>query len=340
MRHITQEDIARKLSVSRITVSKALRNYPDISADMKRRVLETAEEMGYLPNQIAQQLTTRTTKTIGVIVPDLENSFFSHVVNSIIDAATGRGYQVLLAVSRENDELEKRNIRNLIGKRVDGLLVCLSQLTSDPATFDFVGKMEIPLVFFDRAFTGSVFSSVVFDDENGVRLAIEELVAAGYSKIAHFAGYQTTSIGRERLAGYRSGLLNSGIPINDDWVIEGGFELNDGYLSFMKLGEQDSYPEIILAVNDRVASGAYKAIAEMELRVPDDIGVLGFGFKETVEMFNPSLTVIHQDPRKMGRLAADRLIDEIQGLAVPGEEIRIEEIFYWNKSVLPKNIKI
>ncbi|MFA5814228.1 MAG: LacI family DNA-binding transcriptional regulator [Bacteroidales bacterium] len=117
MKQITQEDIARKLNVTRITVSKALRDHPDISAAMKKRVLQTADEMGYLPNQIAQQLTTRTTKTIGVIVPDLENSFFSHVVNSIIDAATDRGYQILLAVSRENEEIEKKNIRNLSGVR-------------------------------------------------------------------------------------------------------------------------------------------------------------------------------------------------------------------------------
>ncbi len=338
MRQITQEDIARKLNVTRITVSKALRDYPDISANMKRRVLETAEEMGYLPNEIAQQLTTRTTKTIGVIVPDLENSFFSHVVNSIIDTATSRGYQVLLAVSRENVELEKKNIRNLIGKRVDGLLVCLSQLTSDPESFDFVRKMEIPLVFFDRAFTDCGFSSVTFDDKQGVSMALDNLVQAGYSKIAHFAGYQTTNIGKERLEGYRLGLMKHGLSTREDWIIEGGYELMDGYRSFMKLGETASFPEIILAVNDRVALGVYKAIAELELAVPDDIGVAGFGFMETVEMFTPPLAIIHQDPREMGRLAADRLIDEIQQLAKPGEKIKLEESFHWNKSIL-KNKK-
>jgi LacI family transcriptional regulator len=141
MRHVTQEDIARRLNVTRITVSKALRDHPDISPGMKNRVKDAAAEMGYSPNQIAQQLTSRTTNSIGVIVPDLENSFFSHVVNSIIDAATEENYQVLLAVSRENQELEQKNIRNLVGKRVDGLLICLSQQTADREYLIRSGRM-------------------------------------------------------------------------------------------------------------------------------------------------------------------------------------------------------
>ncbi|MCX6223567.1 MAG: LacI family DNA-binding transcriptional regulator, partial [Bacteroidia bacterium] len=294
MKHITQEDIARKLSVTRITVSKALRNHPDISVAMKKRVEIAAEEMGYSPNQIAQQLNSRTTNTIGVIVPDLENSFFSHVVNSIIDTATNRGYQILLAVSRENEEIEKKNIRNLIGKRVDGLLVCLSQHTSDHGIFESVRKMEIPLVFFDRSFPGTGFSNVVFEDDKGVGLAINLLIAQGYKRIAHFAGYSTTSIGKERLEGYKAALLRNGIAVRNEWIIEGGFELNDGYCSFMKLGDLQDQPEIVLAVNDRVALGAYKAVKELGLSVPDDIGIVGFGFAETARMFNPPLTVMSQ----------------------------------------------
>ena len=336
MRHVTQEDIARKLNVTRITVSKALRDHPDISVRMKQRVMDAAEEMGYSPNQIAQQLTTRTTNTIGVIVPDLENSFFSHVVSSIIDTAADRGYQVLLAVSRENEETEKRNIQNLVGKRVDGLLVCLSQQTTDPAIFESIGKMEIPLVFFDRSLPGTGFSRVVFDDDRGVRLAIDHLVVAGYTRIAHLAGYSTTSIGKERLEGYMAALINHGLIVRMDWIIEGGYELDDGYRAFMKLYERQDLPEIILTVNDRVALGAYQAIREKGLRVPGDIGVVGFGFSETAEMFSPPLAVISQDPRKMGHLAASRLIGEIQAVSVAGEEIRIEEDFQWNSSVKHK----
>jgi LacI family transcriptional regulator len=334
MKHVTQEDIAKKLNVSRITVSKALRDHPDISVAMKNKVFDAAGELGYSPNQIAQQLTSRTTHTIGVIVPDLENSFFSHVVNSILDTATGKGYQVLLAVSRENAEIEQSNIRNLIGKRVDGLLVCLSQQTTDPAIFESVRKMEIPLVFFDRALSGTGFSRVVFDDYTGVRKAIDRLVIAGFTRIAHLSGYSATSIGRERLEGYQAALERNGLILWKDWIIEGGYEFNDGYQSFKKLYKQGNLPEIVLTVNDRVALGVYKACRELGLRIPEDIGVVGFGFPETTEMFSPALAVISQDPRQMGQAAATRLIEEIQS-AVPGteSEIRLPGDFQWNDSL-------
>ncbi|MCX6224955.1 MAG: LacI family DNA-binding transcriptional regulator [Bacteroidia bacterium] len=334
MKHFTQEDIARKLNVTRITVSKALRNHPDISAVMKKRVMDIADEMGYSPNQIAQQLTTRTTNTIGVIVPDLENSFFSHVVNSIIDAATDRGYQILLAVSRENEEIEKKNIQNLIGKRMDGLLVCLSQHTTDPGIFETVRKMEIPLVFFDRALAGTSFSRVVFDDDKGVRMAIDRLVIAGFTRIAHLSGYSNTSIGKERLEGYQAALEKNGLILWKEWVIEGGYEINDGYQSFIKLYKRGNLPEIVLTANDRVALGVYKACKELDLRIPEDIGVIGFGFPETTEMFSPPLAVISQNPRLMGQAAAKQLIDEIQATpSVPAMEIRLPEDFHWNSSL-------
>jgi LacI family transcriptional regulator len=334
MRPITQEDIARKLGVTRITVSKAMRDHPDISTGMKSRVLQAADEMGYSPNQIARQLTSRTTNTIGVIVPDLENSFFSHAVDSIIDAATGNDFQVLLAVSRENQDIEQKNIRNLIGKRVDGLLVCVSQETSDAGIFDYVNKIGIPLVFFDRALPGTGFSQVGFDDDKGVRQAIDRLVIAGFTRIAHLAGYSTTGIGRERLNGYAAALEKNGLILWKEWVIEGGYEIADGYQSFMKLNKSGNLPEIVLTVNDRVALGVYKACRELGLRIPEDIGVVGFGFPETAEMFNPPLAVIGQDPRLMGQQAFDCLIREIRNEQPDGpSEIRLTEDFHWNSSI-------
>ena len=151
---ITQQDIADSLNVSRITVSKALRDHPDISVEMKEKVRKAVEELGYSPNLIAKQLTLRKTYTLGIVIPDLENSFFAYLVDSIIDASTERDYHIILTVSREKEEHERNNIRNLIGMRVDGLLVCVSQKTSDYKIFEHVRKMKIPLVFFDRAIKG------------------------------------------------------------------------------------------------------------------------------------------------------------------------------------------
>jgi DNA-binding LacI/PurR family transcriptional regulator len=334
MRHITQEDIARMLGVTRITVSKALRGHPDISAAMKQRVAEAVAQSGYSPNQIARQLVSRATRTIGVIVPDLENSFYSFVVNSIIDEAAGRGYQALLTVSRENPVIEKNNLSNLLGMRVDGLLVCLSQKSNDSSVFDPVSRMELPLVYFDRIPANGPHHAVVFDDYRAVRQAIDQLVIAGFTRIAHFSGYNTTNVGRERLAGYRDGLDRNGLIIWKEWVIEGGYEMIDGYDAFRRLHKSGNLPEVVLTVNDRVALGVYRACRELGLRIPEDIGVAGFGFPETTRMFNPPLAVVSQDPRLMGQTAARHLIDMIQyGTKEPSGEIRLPADFQWNDSI-------
>ena len=333
----TQTDIANKLKVSRVTVSKALRDHPDISLEMKRRVKETAEEFGYTPNLIAKNLTSKKTLTIGIVVPDLENSFFSYAIDSIVDIASEHHYHTILTVSRENEKNEKNNIQSLIGMRVDGLLVCVSQRTSDSYIFEEVKKKNIPFVFFDRQLEGMGFSSVTFNDKTGAIDALNQIIKNGYSSIAHFAGYLNVSISQNRCEGYRIALEKNGLKIDPAWILEAGFEIQDGYNSFMRLYQTRKMPEIIFAVNDRVAFGAYKAIQEVGMAIPKDIGIMGFGFNETAQMFSPTLSIIHQDPRKLGIAALEVLIEEIQNTKQSKpRNVIIEEEFIWNNSIIKK----
>jgi LacI family transcriptional regulator len=332
-----QSDIAKELNISRVTVSKALRDHPDISMAMKKKINIVARKMGYVPNLIARQLNSRRTFTIGIVVPDLENSFFSYVVDSMIDYATAHNYYVILTVSREKENIERQNIENLIGMRVDGLLVCLSQETTDRQVFTTVGKMKIPLVFFDRAFENMKFSRVVFNDKPGAANSMNSIIGEGYTRIANFAGYSKTNIGKERTEGFIEALSKYKIPVRKDWILEGGFELKDGYESFKKLTSSGNLPEVIFTVNDRVALGAYKAAKEAGLRIPEDIGIFGFGFSEITDFFDPQLTVINQDPRKMGLEAIKLIISEIEKKTKRGQSnIYIEEEFLWRKSVKRK----
>ena len=330
---VTQEDIARKLKVSRITVSKALRDHPDISAAMKDKVRKAAEQKGYSPNLIAANLSRRKTNTIGVVIPDLENSFFAFLTDSIIDTATERGYRIILTVSREKTEIETQNIRNLSGMRVDGLLVCISQTTREKEIFEYVRRLEIPLVFFDRGLKNSGFSVVSFNDRKGTSDAVDCIVKAGYKKIAHFAGFSKINIGKDRRSSFINAMRSYGLTVDKNWIIEGGFETEDGYNAFQKLRSSGSLPELILAVNDRVALGAYRAAKEAGMRIPDDIAFAGFGFIETTSMFSPPLAVINQDPRLMGVTAANLLIDEIEGKVKGPSKVLIEEEFIMNKLV-------
>jgi LacI family transcriptional regulator len=338
MINVRQSDIAKELNISRVSVSKALRDHPDISKSMKRKIIETAAKMGYIPNLIARHLNSRRTFTLGIVVPDLENSFFSFVIDSIIDYATAHNYYVILTVSRENEKIERQNIKNLIGMRVDGLLVCLSQETTDKQIFTTVEKMKIPLVFFDRVFENLKFSQVVFNDKSGAAVSLNSIIGEGYRKIAHFAGYSITNIGKLRKEGLIETLLKNKIQVRNDWIIEGGFELKDGYEAFKKLSASGKLPEVIFTVNDRVALGVYKAAKEAGLMIPEDIGIFGYGFSEITDFFDPQLTVINQDPRKMGTEAVKLLINEIEGVAKKGQnKIFIEEEFLWRNSIKHKS---
>ena len=337
MVNIRQSDIAKELNISRVTVSKALRDHPDISRLMKKKIIDKAGKMGYVPNLIARQLNSRRTFTIGIVVPDLENSFFSYIVDSMIDYASEHNYYVIVTVSREKESIEKQNIENLIGMRVDGLLVCLSQETTNRQVFTKVGKMKIPLVFFDRAFENMKFSRVVFNDKPGAVNSLTTIIKEGYSKIACFSGYAKTSIGKKRYEGFIETLLKNKIPVWKDWIIEGGFELEDGYRSFKRLNASVNLPEVIFTVNDRVALGAYKAAREAGLRIPEDIAIFGYGFSEITDFFDPQLAVINQDPRKMGTEACRLLINEIEKkIKGGGNRIYLEEEFLWRKSVRRK----
>lgn len=336
MENIRQSDIAKALNVSRVTVSKALRDHPDISQEMKLKVREAVEHLGYIPNQIARQLNAKRTYTVGIVVPDLENNFFSYMVDAMVDYATTQKYHVLLTVSREKQQIEKENIENLIGMRVDGLLVCLSQETTEDGIFRMAEKRNIPLVFFDRAFDNLPFSRVIFDDKAGAEDAVNQVIQQGYTRIAHFAGYSGTSIGRRRSSGYQEALRKNKIGLKPEWMPEGGFEWKDGYEAFRKLKSSGQLPEVIFTVNDRVALGAYKAAKEAGLTIPGDVGIFGFGFHEITDFLDPQLTVINQDPRKIGQTAMNQLLGEIEGVSVSGSTLMIEEEFIWRKSVKQK----
>jgi len=336
MIHSTQSDIAKKLKVTRITVSKALRNHPDISEETKKKVQKVAAELGYIPNLIAKNLITHKTCTIGVVIPDLENSFFAYAIDSIIDAAGKKNYNVFVTVSRENSQNEILNIENLIGMRVDGMLVCVSQKTTDPKIFEQVKSIGIPIVFFDRQIEKLNISSIVFDDRHGAIKTVDELIAEGYKKIAHFAGYQTINTGRERCLGYIHALNKNNMKINEDWILEGGFEIEDGIRSFMKLYNENNLPEVILAVNDRVALGIYRAAREVGIKIPEDLGVVAFGFYETAESFTPTLSVINQDPRIMGKMTMDILLNEIEQKKSGYSQqinLKVVEDLIWNNSL-------
>jgi len=311
MTHVRQKDIAKILEVSRITVSKALNDATDISAGMKQKVKKLASELGYIPHHHARTLHLNKTSTVGVVVPDVSNSFFSFTVHGIMDSAAQHGYHVILTVSREDPAIEKQNILTLLSMRVDGLLVAISKDTVDRDIFETIAKFKTPMVFFDRAIEGLGFSSVGIDDRLAAATVVEYAIQCGYRKIAHLAGSQKIAIGRDRRAGYLDMLKKYDIPVRNDWIIEGSFDRNSGYTGFKKLCKIDDCPEVIFTANDEIAMGAYKAIKEKGMRIPDDIGVIALGHADFAEIISPSLTISASPPVIIGKTAMDLLAKEI-----------------------------
>lgn len=308
---VRQLDIARKLGISRIAVSKALADHPDISEQMKAKVRRTAEKMGYIPNLTARNLQAQKTNTIGVVVPDISNSFFSFAIHGIMDAAAEQGYQILLSVSRETAEIEKSNILTFLAMRVDGLLLAASKETQDASVFDTVRASGTPLVFFDRSMPNLDFSSVGINDYEAAKSLIEFVLQQGRKNIAHLAGSLSTDIGAARCQGYLDALKNAGIEPRQEWIVESGFSRSSGYEGCKKLLQGDEQPQVIFAVTDRSAQGAYAALREASLTIPDDIGIVAFGHREFASLLHPQLTIIDSPPHLLGQEALRLLLREI-----------------------------
>jgi len=326
---IQQKDLAKILQMSTMTVSKALRNHPDVSKVTRKRVQELARKMDYRPNFVARNLSAKRTMTIGVIMPKIAHSFYSAVLDGIQTVAETRGYEIILAVSRESAQKEQKHFLSLLSMRVDGLLMSVTQETAS-IPFGDLERMAIPLVFFDRALDSTAYSSVTVDDRKSAQQAVEYAIQLGYTRIMHFAGYQNVDISKKRREGYTDALKKHRIPVREDMIIECGFGEQAGYKAFMDIRSKSHLPEVIFTVSDSVALGVYKAAKDTNIRIGQDIGLIGFTDINVAGILSPALTTIHEPAELMGKEAISLLIEEIAS----DENREIQKI------VLPTELKI
>ena len=199
-RAITLKDIADKLNYSTVTISKALRGHPDISPQTAKLISSTAKKMGYTPNLMARNLSARNSNTIGVIVPKIAHFFFSSIIESIYNIAFNSNYEIILMVSQENAEREKKHIQTLMSMKVDGIIISITQETEDYEIFETAMKRGFQMVFMDRIPKLKNINSVKVKDREGAFKAVEHAIQLGYKNIAHFAGYTKINIGKEDIS--------------------------------------------------------------------------------------------------------------------------------------------
>jgi len=316
-RHISLKDLAQELDVSISTVSRALKDHPNISPEVKTRVKKLAEEWDYRPNPLAMGLLRQNTRTIGVIVPDLVTHFFSSVISGIESYASQHGYFIIISSSYESFQKEKECIENLLNSRVEGLILSLSYQTRDYSHFEDLVRKGIPMVFFDRICLPGLVSSVVADNMEAACKITKHFHESGYRKIAYIAGPEFLNITRERKQGYLKGLEDLQMELNPDYLVHCEMNRDSATKATQKLLSLPHPPDAIFGINDTVAFAAMKEIRMQGLNIPRDIGIVGFTDDYHATVVYPTLTSITHPTFQMGEEAAKLLFETLENSAPP-----------------------
>lgn len=312
-KHTSLKDIAQALGVSVPTVSRALKDSPDISRALCEKAKWMAREMNYRPNPFALSLRKNAPRIIGVVVPDIVTHFFASILNGIENMAVKNGYFVIITTSHESYEHEKRNVENLVNMRVEGIIACLSQETTDYTHFAELKDINMPLIMFDRVCLTDQFSSVVADGEHSAQMATQHLLDNGCKRVAFIGGANHLDIVKRRKHGYLEALRNNKIAIEKELVVCRKIDYEEGKIAAQTLLALPNPPDAILAMNDTLAFAAIEVIKSHGLRVPNDIALIGYTDEQHANYIEPKLSAVSHQTYEMGETACLLLIDQIRG---------------------------
>lgn len=319
------KDVAKLAGVSISTVSAVVNDRVPVSPARKKQVLAAMAALDFQPDAIARGLKTGKTNVIGVIVPDITNAFYPEVIRGVEDTARKAGYSVLLCDSNEEPANEANHLNTLFSRRVDGvLLACCTDSTS----YAHAARRGCPIVFVDRIPPVSMSGSVSTDNLQAGNMATRYLIDLGHEKIAILAGHLGLSPHRDRLEGFRKAMQEAHLPIRDEYLIAGDIQIEGGLAACRQLLQLDAPPTAIMVSNNKLLLGVLQALDELNLKVPEEVSLLGFDDYVWNRYFNPSLTAVAQSTMEMGKAACELLLrtidnqDEapvIQHLRLPAE---------------------
>lgn len=307
---VTIKDLARELKISASTVSRALKNHPDISAETKRAVNELAKKLNYQPNAVALSLKQRRSYTIGVVIPEIVHYFFSSVISGIEDVAYDAGYNVIICQSNERFEREVANTKTLLASRVDGILVSISKETQDYQHLYNLRENKVPMVFYDRVVPGLFADQVIIDDVDAAYRATRHMVDSGRKRVVHLGGPMSLLIGQQRKEGYLKALKDVGITPDNDLILEAD-SFEKARMAIMKLVNRKIQFDGVFATNDLTAIGAMQTIQKLGFKIPEEIAVVGFSDGRFSGITDPTLTSVDQHGYEMGSIATQMLLKRI-----------------------------
>ena len=312
MKRISQRDIARQLGVNVSTVSRALRGLDGVSPELKKQIEQLAEEGGYKPNPFAVSLRYDTTRTIGIVVPDVSFNHYAHIVKRIEAEARKAGYMSIITDSDDTIENELNCVELLMNMHVEGIIICPSQETTDFSLLLQLKQKKVPVVLFDRA-PDVALSSVIINDAASARQATLSLLDSGARRIAFLGGSNQMKQTTDRKHGYLEALRERGIPIRTELVKCHHISFNSGLTDTMELLSLPEPPDAILATHGLLAVSALQAIGSRGLRIPDDIALIAYMSDWVSEMSHPRLSFVKQNLREIAAKTFRLLLDQMQG---------------------------
>ncbi len=307
------KDLAQELGVSIATVSRALRNSPEIGKEMQQRVKDLAKKLNYRPNPFAQSLRKEAPKIIGVVVPNLVTHYYAAVLDGIEDEASRNGYSIISANSHESCEAEMKAVDNFIGLHVEGIIACLSQTTTDYRHFEEIAEMGIPLVFFGRTCLSDRFSSVTANGDEAAQLATQHLIDTGSKRIAFIGGPNHLDMVKRRKHGYLEALRENRMPIERELVVCDMIDYQTALKNTIQLLLSENRPDAIVAFNDIITFAAMTAIKECGLHIPEDVALIGFTDDIHAAYVTPRMSAIEDQSHEMGVTACKLLLRNIAG---------------------------
>ncbi len=322
------KDISQRVGLSVMTVSKALRDEPDVSAETKTRIKLIAQQLGYLPNSAAQCLRMRRTKLLGLIIPAVTHPTFARIVLAIEERTHELGYDLLMAHTHNLIEREAACIRQFLSRRVDGLFISPAyRLESEARIYQELFARRTPTVLLSSpAPFCSQFVCVEPDELAGGHAAARHLLQLGHKRIAFLAGPPTAPWARERFEGYRRALREAGLDVDDRLVFQAGSTIEEGAKAALQMAAEKCPATAIQTVNDFVAIGCANALLGQGIHVPKDISLVGFGNTLPAEYFRVPLTTIRQPKYRLGAAAVDSMVQLLRGQRIESRRLPVELI--------------
>jgi LacI family transcriptional regulator, repressor for deo operon, udp, cdd, tsx, nupC, and nupG len=305
------KDIAIRAGVSVMTVSKALRDEPDISATTKARLKQLAQQMGYVPDTFAQALRTRDSKLLGLVISSITNPIYARIILAIEERAHELGYEVILAQSLGTMEREETCVRRLLARRVQGIFIApVYRMPTQSPVYQLLLAQRMPtLILGHLAPFCASFPNVETDDIAASRAVTEHLLQLGHRRIAYFCGPVVSPTAQERYEGYRRALREADIDVDDKWIFQAGTTIEDGEKAALQMINESTQATAVQTANDLVAIGAADTFLKQGLKIPQDLSLAGFGNILTSEYFRVPLTTYRQPKFSLGNAAMDSMLD-------------------------------